>query len=383
MRHFITCEYPPQSGGVSDYVYLLAKHSASQDDWIHVWCPPHAGQVEALPWVTVHPTLGRFTPRDLWRTGRELMQFPRPRRLMVHYVPQGFGYRSLNLGFCLWLWNRSWRHGDEVDLMVHEPYVRFGPYGWRWNAGAVIHRVMMFVLLRAARHVWISTPGWKSYLVPYASGRSLGFDWLPLPSNVPQADDASAVARVRERYAPAGSPLIGHFGAFASPIAAMLEEILPALAKRVQSASLLLIGGGGEEFCERLIEAHPNLKGRVHATGFFDARSPELSALIQACDLLVQPYPDGVTSRRTTVMAALSHAKAVVTNAGPATESFWRTSKAVILAPAGDTQAFVEEVRNAMETSATRTSLGTAARILYDEKFDIGRIAGLLQRQSA
>jgi glycosyltransferase involved in cell wall biosynthesis len=264
--------------------------------------------------------------------------------------------------------------------MVHEPFIAFGQ-GWRVNAAAGIHRMMTVLLLQAAHHVWISTPYWKHVLKPYALGRRLEFDWLPLPSNVPRRQDASAIRKVRERYAPANL-LIGHFGTFKPPITPMLEEILPSLLARLQAAAVLLIGGGGDEFRTRLIEAHPSLKERIHATGFFNARDPELSAFISACDLLVQPYPDGVTSRRTTVMAALSHAKPVVTTAGAFTEAFWQTRKGVILAPEGNTPAFVDAVADTLNSPETRASVATAAKLLYDECFDIERIVNLLRQTS-
>ena len=36
-----------------------------------------------------------------------------PRRLFVQWVPHGFGYKSLNMPFCLWVWRRA-RGGDSV-----------------------------------------------------------------------------------------------------------------------------------------------------------------------------------------------------------------------------------------------------------------------------
>ena len=36
--HILTCEYPPQTGGVSDYTFLVANGLASHDE-VHVWCP--------------------------------------------------------------------------------------------------------------------------------------------------------------------------------------------------------------------------------------------------------------------------------------------------------------------------------------------------------
>ena len=49
---------------------------------------------------------------------------------------------------------------------------------------------------------------------------------------------------------------------------------------------------------------------------------------------MLQPYPDGVSSRRTTVTSLLAHGCAVVTTRGPLTEGLWQESGAVdVVAP--------------------------------------------------
>lgn len=375
--HFITCEYPPQPGGVSDYVYLLAQHLPTGQDHVHVWRPSAPGDAPELPRVTVHDTLGNFSPRDLRRASRELSTYEAPRRLLVHWVPHGYGYRSMNMGFCLWLWNRVRRHGDLVDLMVHEPFLSFGG-GWRQTAAAAVHRAMTVILLHAARHVWMSTPSWKSRLEPFALGRRLDFEWLPVSGTVPRANDASAVQQMRARYASTG-PLIGHFGTFRPPISGMLETIIPGLLERIPDASMLMIGGGGNEFRDRVARVHPNLSRRLHATGYLDGNDPALPASIGACDLFVQPYPDGVTGRRTTVMSILSNGRPVVTTAGEFTETFWRTRQAVVLAPAVHPAAFIKAAAGAMRNK----DLGAAGKLFYDECFRIERAVELLRRAPA
>ena len=67
--------------------------------------------------IVVHPDLGRFGPRDLERVGRLLDELDPPRRLIVQWVPHGYGRRAMNVGFCAWLWKRA-RQGDRIELMV-------------------------------------------------------------------------------------------------------------------------------------------------------------------------------------------------------------------------------------------------------------------------
>lgn len=373
----ITCEYPPQSGGVSDYAYLVAGALAAAQDEVHVWCPGDAGKIPQTPGVNVHSVMGNFRLRDLRNAGRQLDAFPRPRRLLVQWVPHGYGYKALNLPFCLWLLYRSARYHDYVDLMVHEPFLDFTRRSWRQSAAAVVQRLMTIILLRAAGHVWVSTPTWTKVLQPYALLCRHTFDWLPIPSNVPALDDPAAVAAVRDRYAPGGI-LIGHFSTFGPSITPMLSEILPRLLTSASQASVLLIGGGSAAFRSSFVSEHPNLAQRVHATGRLDAR--DLSFHVSACDVLIQPYPDGVTTRRTTVMAALSHGRPVVTTSGPLTESFWKSSNAVVLAEVEDADAFVSSVLGLLDNPTKRTHLAECARELYRSQFDIECIVGRLRQ---
>ena len=374
--HLITCEYPPQSGGVSDYVHLVAGALASAQDEVHVWCPGSAGKIPQTPGVHVHGVLGKFTLRDLRNAGRQLGAFPKPRRLLVQWVPHGYGYNALNLPFCLWLLYRSARYRDYVDLMVHEPFLSFTRSSWRQSTAAAVQRLMTVILLLAAGHVWVSTPTWRKVLRPYALLRRHPFDWLPIPSNVPALDDPAAVAAMRDRYAPGGI-LIGHFSTFGPSITPLLRAILPRLLASASQASVLLIGGGSTAFRSSFISEHPNLAQRVHATGRLDAR--DVSFDISACDVLMQPYPDGVTSRRTTVMAALSHGRPVVTTAGPLTESFWKSSNAVVLAAVEDSDAFVSSVMGLLDNPTKRAHFAECARELYRSQFDLECIVGRLR----
>src|SRR5579864_3796987 len=102
--HLITPEYPPQSGGVSHYVYLLAEALDNSQDEVHVWCPRGDGPAPESRRAHVHQELGEVSIADLFRLGKALDRFPRPRHILVQWVPHGYRYRSMNLPFCVWLW---------------------------------------------------------------------------------------------------------------------------------------------------------------------------------------------------------------------------------------------------------------------------------------
>lgn len=377
--HVITCEYPPQRGGVADYTQILAAGLAECGDEVHVWCPASTQSSPATRGVIVHRQLGAFSWKDLQRAGEELGRFPGPRRLTVQWVPHGYGWKSMNVAFCWWLFERARRHGDQVELVVHEPSLPFGKASLRQNAAALVHRLMTMLLLRAATRVWMSIPGWEPRLRPFAFGRDLAFQWLPIFSSIPIASNPSRILEARQRYAGGnGRLLIGHFGTFGPAITDLLEPILVKLSQDDAALVFLLMGDQSAQYRDRLIQKHPGLAARVHATGLLPAE--ELSCHLAACDLLIQPYPDGVSSRRTSFMAGLSHGKPIITTEGELTESLWRGQDGILLAAPGDSRDFVEKVKHLAGSAAERQRAGASARRLYEQRFATSHIITTLRR---
>jgi glycosyltransferase involved in cell wall biosynthesis len=379
--HLITPEYPPLPGGVSDYTKLVAEGLAAAGEETHVWCPFLQDVPTQCSGIVVHSQLGGATSAGLRRLGEQLDRFPAPRRILVEWVPHGYGCRSMNLPFCWWLWNRSRSCGDNIELMVHEPFLSLGEGSWRQNAAALVHRLMTVILLRAAARVWVSVPRWEKLLRPYSLERRIPLQWLPIPSNIKVANDPEAVHTVRERYARQGALLIGHFGTYGRAVASVLEPVLLRLADHLPEHAVLLTGIGSQDFQKRLIHRKLELGRRLEATGPLSAE--EVSHHISACDLLIQPYPDGVSSRRTSIMAGLSHGKPILTTSGRSTEPLWSQTGAVAMAPAGDADSFLKHLNLLCADGPERIRLGQAARELYEERFALRHTIAALRHTAA
>jgi glycosyltransferase involved in cell wall biosynthesis len=387
--HLITSEYPPQAGGVSDYTQMVAKGLAATGDEVHVWCPPaesaatYAAESEptASAGVFIHRELGSFKPADLRRAGRLMDQFNAPRRLLVQWVPHGYGLKSMNLPFCLWLRQRALRRRDAVEVMVHEPYLAFGEGSWKQSGVAAVHRLMTMVLLNAARRVWVSIPAWEACLRPYALGRTLPFRWLPVVSNIPVVDDPAGLKVIRERYAPAGEQIVGHFGTYDRHIKELLLKSVPLLLRGHAACVMLLMGRGSRAMRGELVSKFPELAGRLHATDTLAAA--ELSTHLSACDVMLQPFIDGVSSRRTSVMVGLSHGLPIVTTSGKLTEPLWVETEAVALAPAEDVLSLALTATRLLSDEASRRRMSAAARMLYEERFDVKRTIATLREAVA
>ncbi|MBC8030778.1 MAG: glycosyltransferase family 4 protein [Pyrinomonadaceae bacterium] len=381
--HIITPEYPPQPGGVSDYTRLVATALAAAGDEVDVWCPSRQGEVadvEAADGVVIHRNFGDFSRSDIRRVDQMLDQFEGPRRLLVQWVPHGFGKRAMNLPFCWWLLSRA-RRGDRVELMVHEPFLEFTKGFRRQNAVALVHRLMTIILLRAASRVWISIPAWETYWRPYALGLKQTFSWLPVVSNIPVVSDPVAVKAVRSRYVGNEDSLVGHFGAYDRDNTSLLVAAVAPLIGNGRKNVLLLLGRGGERVRDALIQKQPEMADRVHATGALD--DVDLSVHLGACDVMLQPYVDGVSSRRGSMMAALAHGLPVVTTSGRLTEPLWAESEAVVVVPVENVAGLVETTRRLLADVEGRGRMGRSAKALYAERFDVRVIISALRDAAA
>ncbi len=273
--HIITCEYPPQVGGVSDYAALLSQALRDEGQPVHVWAP---GSEETSPTeANVHRVLGNFDYASLARTDELLDQRTSPRTLLVQWVPHGYGRRSMNLGFCRWLARRVRQHGDLLQVMVHEPFLEFR--GIRQSAAAGVHRWMVSTLLHAAERVWLSIPAWESKLRMYAPAK-LRMDWLPIPSSIPHTATPESACAVREKL---GNPplLLGHLGTYSPVIREMLEPTIVELLRSYLELSFVMLGSGGSEVRSVLLARAPDLSSRLYAAGFLPSGelSPHLAAL--------------------------------------------------------------------------------------------------------
>ena len=368
--HLLTGEYPPDCGGVGDYSAQLAAALAWAGDEVHVWTP-YVSTAACPANVHVH-TLPDWFKRGSRRVLEEAWA-SRPGPILLQYVPNALGVRGANLAFCRWL--RCGAHrGLDVRVMFHEPYLPFtAARPWR-IAPAVVQRLMARELLRAAGRVFVSSAAWIRALQPY--GPVSNATVLPIPSTIPAAPGGDSVIAFRRAFAGRAPTLSGHFGTYGDHIAAELRAMLPLLMARCPSTQLVLIGERSREFLSDL-ERDGHDISRIRATGHLSAA--DAAVAISACDLMLQPYPDGVTTRRTSVMAPLCNGVAVVTTDGFLTEQIWHDTRGVLLVSSGNPQAFAAEAGRLLDDPAARHALAERGRSLYGTAFAMDRTIAALR----
>jgi glycosyltransferase involved in cell wall biosynthesis len=374
--NIITGEYPPQPGGVSDYTRLVAHGLAEAGDEVRVYAPPaDAADLSQPANLRVNRLPDHFGRRGLKELA-QVLDRDRTARVLVEYVPHAFGVKAMNVPLCLMLLRR--RTSSNITVMFHEvAYPISRRQSLRHNALGAVNRAMAAMLVRSASRIFVAAQAWTGSLrrlVP--AGREI--HWLPVPSTIPVVRDRAATLAVRSRFATSDSGLLGHFGTYGPLVAARLTPALQVILSTQSDARILLIGRNSEKFRDSFVREHPAHASRVFATG--PMPESDVSIHIGACDVMLQPYPDGITSRNTSALAGLAHGKATATTTGRFSEDFWPRSGAVSLAPDQDADALARATIGLLNDRDRAKAMGCAALKLYRDVFDLEHTIVALRR---
>lgn len=370
----LTGEFPPIGGGVGDYTAaLLAALGKAGDEALVFVLNEELRQENGQRADSKVEFLGTGL-RGLWQLDRRLRSFPSGQTLLVQYVPQAFGWKGLNVPFCLFLFLRR-SHWD-IWVMFHEVAYRpeKGEAFRFFVLGAVTHW-MARCLAAASSKILVSIPAWAKILRE-VMGVIESIVWLPVPSNLPIEVGQSELRDARDRLNQATTALVGHFGTYGAGVCLLLEPIVLELLARHAGVSVLLIGRGSDRFLRDLVERHGReITRRVYCTG----QLPPAHAAnqIAMCDLLVQPYPDGISTRRTSAMAGLALGRPIISNLGRLTEDLWGSCGAICLVSAADQIA--SHALDLLSDQEKLLRIGKAAHAFYREHFSFEVVAALLQ----
>jgi glycosyltransferase involved in cell wall biosynthesis len=373
--HFITGEYPPQSGGVGDYTAILAAAMADAGAEAHVWTATPGTDAPGAA-VEVHRVPDAWSEAGLRQLDAALNGYPAPHRLVIQYVPNAWGQRGMNLGFCQWVRLRA-QFGDEVRLMIHEPFLPYqftlGPACWYM---AWVQRRMMTLLLNAATTVYLSIPGWTEMLRHYGKGRNGGEVWLPAFSTIPVEDDPARVRDLRVEVANPQQLILGSFGTFGGEIGRLTPTVFAHVLPHARDAVGLLLGRGSARIAAQVSAAAAVPASRIFA--FEDLPADEISCRLQGCDVMVQPYPDGISSRRSSAMAALAHGLPVVTNTGFLTDPLFAGTAGVAKIKGRDADLLAKLVHGFLLAEDSRIAFGAGGREFYQENFAVEHVVAKL-----
>lgn len=378
----VTGEFPPMEGGVGAFTNELAIALSGLGHEIHIITDRRARPADAQ--------------RDFWN--------PRDPHQLTHV--------QLHPRVNRWWWSAVGTVVDvvlryELDIVniqyqaaaydMHVPAVNFLPWRLRGLAPLVVtfHDLRHpYLFPKAGRlrdwvvdHLARSAEGVvATNKADYERLLALGVvpdrvRQIPIGSNVTAHQPSpSQVEAVRAGLGLTGEDcLLGYFG-FINPSKGP-DILVRLLAELEQGYQLVFIGGrvGSSDATNRAYLADVEdlikelgLADRVHWSGFLE--EVELSAYLNACDIMVMPYRDGVSLRRGTLMAILAHGRPLITTRPLMNETYLVHGQNVWLTTVDDLPALSDSIRKLARDKPLCDKLGHGAKEISTQ-FDWTRIA--------
>jgi glycosyltransferase involved in cell wall biosynthesis len=283
-----------------------------------------------------------------------------PEAVVLQYNPFSYG----RWGFAPYLPLEVWRmrrcpSRPTVALTVHETHV--GVTDWRSALMGSWQRIQLLALRTLADLIITPTEAWAGPLRRSLPRRPVHH--IPVGSSLPDMGRFRSAERRRLGMGEEAVGLAAFGTGHPSRLISSIEHAALAVARAGHSVVMLNLGAGTPSL-RRLDGVIP-----MHTPSRLD---PEpLARRIAAADIFLAPYVDGVSTRRTTVMAALQHGVPVVGTYGESTDAVLRNAApALQLVPACDPRAFSEAAVALANDKDLRARASKAARELYRAAFD-------------
>lgn len=358
---FVTGEYPPMVGGVGRFTAELAAALQVQGAQVAVLSD------EQVPGATDTGAVRVLPGRRGWGWGI-LTDIPARARaagaewVHIQYQTAAYGMHPAINALPYFLR----RQGLRAAWTYHDLRI---PYLFP-KAGARLRNWVTRLPLRAADAVVVTNQSdWESVQGQVLRGQ---LHRIPIGNDI-ESRQFSTEERTRQRAARGyGSEqlVLGYFGFLnASKGGLTLIETLAALAGEGRDVRLLMIGervGASDETNFKYLQrveaaiAEHGLDSRVQWTGH--QPDAEVAADFNAIDVLVMPYEDGMSMRRSTLTAALANGCAIVTTHPQDPTPELRADSDLILVPPRDPAAAAEAVRRIAEDSRLAEELRVNAR---------------------
>ena len=240
-------------------------------------------------------------------------------------------------------------------VMVHEAFVPINSF--KTLVMGVWQRLQLRALLLTADVVMATTSSWIRLL---PSGCRVVA--IPAGSNLPDHRERREQSRLALGVE-SDQLVLASFGSDHPSF--LLDRVVGAanaVAAARGSVKLLCLGAGARTVT--------GLDARVELYRPGRQAGDDLATDLSACDIYLSPLSDGLSTRRTTLVAALQHGLPVVGTDGSRTEPELRSEvRAIHWTPANEPTRFADAALEMSGNAALRQRCAAAARELYDRTF--------------
>lgn len=359
--------YPPAFDGIGDYTAHLA-NTLSGRHAVRVWTgqTPPSGPSE----VDVRTVSGLPAAPALTAWADQICNDP-PDWLVVQYNPFSYGTRGYAPALAPTLNTVCKRcPGMRLAVTIHEPFMP--PDSLRMFIMSLWQRHQFKKLGRLADHLIVAIAPWVERFASWFPDTPCTH--IPVGSNIPYISLTKADARTRTGL-PSDACVLGFFGrGHPSRLFDHIRHGMQQLEADGHHPLLLYIGPG----VDRIRAAFPDV--RLHCTGALSAT--DVSRYLNAVDVYLAPYKNGVSTRRGAFLAGIQHALPVLTTSGPQTDALLHEAagSAFAIPPRDDPNAFGQALTEIAGTPALQHQLGRGAQSFYLDHFQWPVIASQYER---
>lgn len=360
-------EFPPQLGGIADFTRILATQLAGRGHAVRVITTQSAQAAQHFSaQYTVHPIARQWGWLDLWRMRQCTADLD---IVNLQYQAAAFGAMRLPIHLA------PSRLRPPLVITFHDLRA---PYLFP-KAGGLRAQVLQRFAANAAGVITTNVAD-AAELAATSKLRRVAI--IPIGSNL-QHPAACTPAQWRAAHGvSADEILLGYFGFLNTSKGG--EILMRALAELRQSgmhARVVLIGGSAgasdktdAAHTRQLFELEQTLgiAGQVLRTGFLS--EADTVAALQSCSMMVQPYADGASLRRGSLLACLASGCATVTTHPATPIAELQHNVNVHLVPPNDPAATAAAVRTLQADAALRERIAHGASALA-ANFDWASIA--------
>jgi glycosyltransferase involved in cell wall biosynthesis len=333
---------------IRDASFLLADALRAEGLDVDLYVKRRRGSKAAGP---VQAAAAKTTPRDL--SARKLASYD---GVLVQYNPFSYGRWGFAPGLPAKLLRLRRAKRPKIGLVVHEPYVPM--LNWRSFLMGCWQRAQLLALRATSDVAFASIERWVADLKTSHPRRPTFH--LPMGSTLPCRPDARPAERERLEIGE-GELVLAAFGtAHPSRMVHLVGAAANAVARDVGRVLVLNLGA----------DAPPirDLDDRVRLRQPGGLPADDVARLLASADIYLAPFIDGVSTRRTTVMAALQHGVPVVGTDGLLTDQLLREGP-IVLTPVGRPELFAPAVVGLARDTRKRLELSEKSATFYRTMF--------------
>ena len=375
--HFLTSSFPPHRGGLGFYTSHLAHSLAERGFEVYVWAAFDKSTKKLIPDYKICASIKvnylgvSWKKSNLLQTAKKISQLGG--NTIISYRPNGYYSKIQLTRFITKIKKTSITH-----LIIHnlfETDYQYFPYN------------KIPIIISNFLNLWILYPiaktSSKLYVTSHHRAKLINKLYckkvitIAVPSYITKKSNKIYADNLKKAYRGEQEFLFGTFSSFKD------HQILPILTQTIvkilhQNTKFIWIGFGrhAQPFVKFLSNLYPKIAPRMKQANKLTLQA--ISAHIQSCDLMFQPFHHGVNTQRTSAMATLFHQVPLVTSEGIKTEKIWSDSRCCVLCKWDNVDQYVETIEKLSTDISLRNNLASKGFNTYNDNFCTDKILDIL-----